>query len=184
MAHSVCTSERAWMLDTPLRSLLIRPNSLLSPYVKPGMKVLDIGCGPGFFVIPLAKMVGPRGRVVAADLQPEMLDMAGRKVAGNGYSDRVVLHRAMADSLHLTGDNTFDLAIAFHVVHEVPDPLHLFREVYDLVKPGGLFLVSEPKGHVRREEFQDELGSARKAGFKVVQNKSGLMEHQVLFQRP
>jgi ubiquinone/menaquinone biosynthesis C-methylase UbiE len=72
------------MLDNPLRSLLIRPNRLLRSHVRPGMTVLDVGCGPGFFTGVMAGLVGPEGTVIAADLQPEMLDLTKEKMIRRG----------------------------------------------------------------------------------------------------
>lgn len=183
MAHSVCPAERARMLDNPLRSLLIRPNRLLAPYVKPGMTVLDIGCGPGFFITHLAQLSGPSGRVIAADLQIEMLDMVAEKINRQGLSDRVILHQTLADSINLPDKNYVDFVIAFHMVHEVPCPGILFSEVFDVLKKGGIFLLSEPKGHVKKEEFDQELIHAKNAGFTCFSDKSGLMEYQIILKK-
>ena len=184
MAHSVCQVERARMLDNPLRSLLIRPKKLLAPHVKPGMTVLDIGCGPGFFTIHLARMVGPTGTVIAADLQTEMLALARTKLTRGGLSDRVTFHQTMPHSLNLNEPAPVDFAIAFHMVHEVPDPKALFLEVYECMKQGGVFLVSEPKGHVSRDEYNLELEYAKAAGFVVGKEQHNRMEHQVLLVKP
>ncbi|HOJ97227.1 MAG TPA: methyltransferase domain-containing protein [Methanospirillum sp.] len=183
MAHSVCPADRAWMLDNPLRSLLIRPKRLLKPYIRPGMTVLDVGCGPGFFTRVLADLVGPTGQVIAADLQQEMLTMTGSRMTRKGVSDRVLLHKTSAESLQLQMSETVDFAIAFHVVHEVPSPYTLFSEVFDCSKPGGLFLVSEPNGHVNRTEFDQEMKDALAAGFIIAREQHSRWEHQVILQK-
>lgn len=72
--HRICPVERAGHLETRLRRWVQNPEKILSPYVKKGMTVLDMGAGPGFFSIPLARMVGETGHVVACDLQQGMLD--------------------------------------------------------------------------------------------------------------
>ena len=65
----VCPVEIAGHLDNRIRRWVQNPQKILEPYVEEGMVVLDIGCGPGFFSIDMAKMVGRSGRVIAADLQ-------------------------------------------------------------------------------------------------------------------
>ena len=90
-AHEVFSAEKAGHLDTKFRRFLYRPDALAERYVKPGNRVLDFGCGPGFFTREFAKQVGDKGSVIAADLQDEMLEIlkgaraaeAGR-LGGNG----------------------------------------------------------------------------------------------------
>ena len=65
------------------------PVKILSPYVGSGMTVLDIGPGMGFFTLPMARLVGPAGKVVCADVQPKMLDALRRRAAEAGLADRI-----------------------------------------------------------------------------------------------
>ena len=71
--NRVCPVELANSLDSKIRSLIQNPRKILKPYIKEGMKVLDIGCGPGFFSVAIAEMVGKNGKVIAADMQEGML---------------------------------------------------------------------------------------------------------------
>ncbi|MCX6138897.1 MAG: methyltransferase domain-containing protein, partial [Ignavibacteriales bacterium] len=71
--NRVCPVEYANSLDSKIRKWLQNPKKILAPYVQEGMTVLDIGCGPGFFSIEMAKMVGKTGKVISADLQEGML---------------------------------------------------------------------------------------------------------------
>ena len=64
----ICPVERAGSLDCKLRKWFQNPGKILAPFIKEGMKVLDVGCGPGFFSIKIAKMVGKRGKVFSVDL--------------------------------------------------------------------------------------------------------------------
>lgn len=61
MKQRVCPVWMGYLLVSPLRKLFMGPEKILGPFVRPGMKVLDIGCAMGFFSIPAAKMLGPRG---------------------------------------------------------------------------------------------------------------------------
>jgi SAM-dependent methyltransferase len=74
-----CPYWLAWALDNPLRRWLHNPQKILEGLVQPGQTVLDLGCGPGYFSLALARMVGANGRVVAVDLQPEMLEFVRRR---------------------------------------------------------------------------------------------------------
>ncbi len=65
--------------DNLIRKIFQDPDKIVGPYVRPGMTVMDIGCGPGFFTLAMARMAGPEGRVIAVDMQQEMLDLVKKK---------------------------------------------------------------------------------------------------------
>ena len=161
--NRVCPVGCAWGLEIGLRRWLQNPRKILAPYVSAGMTVLDIGCGTGFFSIEMARLVGPTGRVIAADLQEGMLEKVRQKTAGTELESRMVLHRCAADRLGVAGP--VDFALAFYMVHEVPDPAGLFRELATLLRPGGKILIVEPAFHVTGSEFAATLEIARAAGF-------------------
>ncbi len=87
-AH-VCPARHAWFLTTPLRRLITNPSGILRGLVHEGDTALDLGCGPGFFTLPLAQMVGDRGKVVAVDLQAEMLQRLKSRAERRGLSARI-----------------------------------------------------------------------------------------------
>ncbi|MCQ8893971.1 MAG: class I SAM-dependent methyltransferase [Methanolinea sp.] len=167
--HTVFSAEKAGHLDTRLRRLLYRPDRLADRYVKPGYRVLDFGCGPGFFSREFAKRVGEGGRVFAVDLQEEMLSILRARMEAEGLISRITTHRCGPDTIALPDEcrGTFDVAFAIFVVHEVPDPLKLFLEIFSLLKQGGMFFLSEPPFVVSGRDFEDELRCAEEAGFRV-----------------
>jgi ubiquinone/menaquinone biosynthesis C-methylase UbiE len=169
--HEVFSASRAGHLDTHLRRFIYRPDRLAERYVKPGDRVLDFGCGPGFFTREFATRVGDTGMVIAADLQEEMLDILREKLEPEGLMPRIRTHRCDPDSLGLPADlnGTFDTAFAIFVVHEVPDPAKLYREIAMLLKSGGTFFYSEPPFIVSGGEFRDNLALAQEAGFRVAE---------------
>ena len=73
MPSHTCPWWLGYLLVTPLRRLKEDPARILAPHVQEGMTVLEPGPGMGFFTLELSRRVGPRGRVVAVDLQEEML---------------------------------------------------------------------------------------------------------------
>lgn len=170
MAKHVCPFWVGYFLANPLRKLLQNPAKVVGPYVKPGMRVLDFGSAMGFFSLPMAKMVGPDGHVVCVDVQPKMLDMLRRRAGRTGVLDRIQCHTCHEDSISLQGSNDgFDFALAFAVMHEVPDPSRILGELSELVKPDGHLLLAEPAGHVRPDEMEHTVTIARQHGFVMTQ---------------
>ena len=171
--HEVFSASRAGHLDSRLRRFIYRPDRLAERYVKPGDRVLDFGCGPGFFTREFAKRVGDTGTVIAADLQEEMLRILREKLEPEGLMPRIRTHRCEPDSLGLTPerDGTIDVAFTIFVVHEVPDPAKLFREIAALLVPGGLLFYSEPPFIVSGGEFRENLARAEEAGLRLVETR-------------
>ncbi len=162
--NRVCPPSALGFLNSPLRRL-VQPVGRLKGLVQPGMTVLDIGCGGGFFSALLAKWVGPEGRVIAVDLQREMLEITRAYLTKRGVMERVTLHQCSAESLGLEGI-TADLALAMYVVHEVPDRANLLGELFEALKAGGKLALVEPRGHVKRDDWEQTLRDAEAAGFR------------------
>ena len=180
--HRVCPVEHAGSLDNRLRRLIQNPRKILGPYIEEGMTALDIGCGPGFFTIDMADMVGETGQVIASDLQEGMLQKLSEKVKGTKYKDRIILRNNEKESLgSLEG---IDFALAFYMVHEVPDKGPFFRDLWSALIPGGQVLIVEPPFHVSEKEMEKMLGTARDAGFtdgpgpKMLFSKTVLLKKQ------
>jgi ubiquinone/menaquinone biosynthesis C-methylase UbiE len=171
--HDVFSYENAAHLDTKFRRILYRPDRLADRYVKPGDRVLDFGCGPGFFTREFAKRVGEKGSVIAADLQEEMLAIVREKLTAEGLMSQVKTHRCQPDSLGLSPekDGLVDVAFAIFVVHEVPDREKLFSEIAAMLVPGGLFFYSEPPIIVSGSEFRESCALAEKAGLRLVESR-------------
>jgi ubiquinone/menaquinone biosynthesis C-methylase UbiE len=174
----VCPWWLCFTFDNPLRKWLHNPESILSPYVRPGDRVIDIGAGMGYFSIPLGRLVGPRGQITAIDLQPQMLSVLFRRAKRAGVSERVVTHLASPDSL---GEHPpADFILAFWMVHEVPDQEKFLAEISRMLKPGGLFLLVEPKIHVSGKSFLQTLATARETGFTLKENPQIRLSHSAL----
>jgi len=140
------------------------PENIIQPYVKPGMKVMDVGCGMGLFSIAMARLVGMDGQVVAVDLQQKMLDHMERRAKKAGVLDQIQSHRCEADNLNINIEA--DFALAFTVVHEIPDTQRLLSQIYTCLKPGKRFLIAEPRIHVPAKTYQKMLGIATDVGFR------------------
>jgi ubiquinone/menaquinone biosynthesis C-methylase UbiE len=165
VAQHVCPWWGGWFIDNPLRRLLHNPEQILGPFVKPGMAVMDVGCGMGFCSIAMAKMVGDEGKVVAVDLQQKMLDVLVKRAEKAGVAGRIETHRCETDNLGV--DTMVDFALAFMMVHEVPDTKRLLEQVYRCLKSGGKFFVAEPRIHVPAAQFEAMVKTADEIGLKV-----------------
>ena len=165
MAHGACPWWLGFLLSCPLRRRLHDPERILGPHVRPGQTALDVGCAMGFFTLPLARLVGPSGRVVAVDLQERMVRTLRKKAAQAGLAGRVETRVCPRDSLGVDDlAGRVDFALAFAVVHEVPDPAALFAQLKATLAPTGHLLVAEPSGHVREAPFEATVSAAREAG--------------------
>ncbi len=166
--HRVCPCWAGYLLASPLRRLAQDPVRLLEPFVRAGMTVLEPGPGMGFFTLELARLVGPKGRVVAVDVQQKMIAGLRRRAERAGAIDRIETRVTPAATMALDGyENAFDFVLAFAVVHELPSAETFFAEAARAMKPGASLLLAEPAGHVSDDEFGQELAFAAEAGLKA-----------------
>jgi len=165
MGDHICPWWLAYTFDNPFRRLLHNPGKMLGPYVTTGMTALDVGCGMGFFSLGLAGLIGVTGRVIAADVQPEMLSIVKKRAEKAGYAERIRLHRSEPDDLGI--ETTVDFILAFWMVHEVPDANTFFRQIRSCLKPGGRVFIAEPRFHVSSKRFKEILASAQESGLTL-----------------
>jgi len=128
------------------------------------MAVMDFGCGMGMFSIAMALLVGSKGRVVAVDLQQQMLDVLQKRARKAGVLERIRTHQCEPDSIRL--DESVDFALAFYSAHEVPNLRRLLAEIHGNLRSEGKFMVVEPIGHVTATDFQAMLTLAAEVGFQ------------------
>lgn len=182
MAEHVCPWWGGYFIDNRLRRLLHNPERLLSPYVRPGMTVMDIGCGMGFFSLAMAALVGDEGKVFAVDLQQQMLDVLQRRARRAGLAERIETRRCEADDLGLA--TPVDFVLAFAMVHEVPDRRRLLRQIDACLKPCGRFYVAEPRIHVPARQYQQMVRDAEELGLVLFAEPAVRWCRATLFQKP
>jgi ubiquinone/menaquinone biosynthesis C-methylase UbiE len=182
MALHTCPWWLGFGLASPFRRIFYNPRAILQPFVRPGMTVLEPGPGMGFFTIELARLTGQGGRVVAVDIQRQMLEGLKRRSERSGVADRIESRLADAGEMPLDDlKGRVDFVLAFAMVHELPDPLKFFKDAIKTLTPEGKLLISEPSWHVREEDFRRSLKLAEEAGFrvesepKIKSNRSALM---------
>jgi len=171
---------RAFALNNRLRAWFLKPTKLLKDYVKEGMTVIDVGSGSGMFTIAMAKMVGRSGKVIAVDVQDEMLETVRQRSEREGIRSRINLHKGTPDSLGLC--ERADFILAFHVVHEVPDQEKLLKEVITLLKPRAKVLIVEPTMRVSALEFENLVDCVQSLGLKLLKRPMIWLSHTGLFE--
>jgi ubiquinone/menaquinone biosynthesis C-methylase UbiE len=161
-----CPAFLRWMveLDNPFTRTNRAAVIVEQLGLEPGMRVVDIGCGPGRLTLPLAEAVGPEGRVVAMDLQDGMLARV-REKAGKAGLSRVEYLRAAAGEGAL-GNARFDCAVMVMVLGEIPNRAAALAEAFEALRPGGLLSVTEVIFDPHFQRQRTVLGLARAAGFR------------------
>ena len=181
--HHICHWRCGSILTSGLRKLFHNPRRIIGAYFIPGITAMDIGCGMGYFTLPMSEMAGKQGKVIAVDLQTEML--AGlRQRAVQADCQNIILHPCGSDSLHIEHwAKTVDFALLFMVLHEVPDPERLIKELKDALAPGGRLLFAEPMFHVKGKEFQRSLTMIQQVGLSLISSPRVAICRAALLQK-
>ncbi|AWR98519.1 class I SAM-dependent methyltransferase [Metallosphaera hakonensis] len=171
-----------FILDNPIRRAISPPTKIVERFrdaVKPGMVVLDVGSGPGFFVPILSRMVGERGKVWAVDPDPRAVE----RVKGRGLNNvEAVVGRA--NSLDFLQDESVDFVFSNLVLCCVVDHKGSVKEMYRVLRKGGKAYVSSRKGrgkdprNVSWSEWRDLLSS-----FSRVREGSSFLEWWALVEK-
>lgn len=113
----------------------------LLPHIKPGMRILDVGCGPGTISIDFAKVVGPQGSVVGVENSEEVIAEARAAAAAQGVTN---IEFVLGDIHALPfPDGAFDVAHAHQVIQHAGEPVGSLREMRRVTKRGGFVAVRE-----------------------------------------
>jgi ubiquinone/menaquinone biosynthesis C-methylase UbiE len=180
LSFHVCPWWLARTLDNPIRRVIHNPNKILGSYIDQGQTVLDLGCGSGTFTMAMARMVGEAGRVIAIDVHDEMLQIVRQKAIKEGLEPRIITHKSKPNGIGIS--DKVDFALAFYMIHEVPDTEAFLKEIASLLKPTGKLLIVEPLIHVSSSSFSKTLDAALQAGLKQVSEPQIRFSRSALFQ--
>lgn len=135
IAH-VMGHEGADWLDRPEREREEEPDKLINLLpLKPGNTVADIGAGTGYMSWRMAKKVSPGGKILAVDIQQEMLDMLGDRMKGRQITNVVPVLGSISDPR--LPQNSVDLVLMVDVYHEFSEPWEMMQGIIQGLKPGG-----------------------------------------------
>jgi ubiquinone/menaquinone biosynthesis C-methylase UbiE len=127
---------------------------------RPGERVLDLGSGPGILACELAHDVGPRGKVIAVDISPEMNAIASRRIAEADFAARVEVLAGDATRLEFP-DAAFDAAVSTQVIEYVSDVDRVLREVLRVLRPGGRLVLIDTDWDTLIWSSRDSARTAR-----------------------
>jgi ubiquinone/menaquinone biosynthesis C-methylase UbiE len=175
-----CPAELSWLVHNPLRRQYMRP-ILDRVGIQPGERVLELGPGPGAFTIDAARRAGPEGRLIAVDIQPEMIVRLEQRVREAGLTN-VETHVAGAYDLPLESESV-DRAFLVTVLPEISDQSRALAELWRVLKPGGHLSITE--------EFMDPdypfpfetIRRVEAAGFEQVRRFGNFWVYTVNFRR-
>lgn len=177
----VCPWWLCWSFDNVFRNIFQNPYKILSPFICEGYTVADVGCGMGYFSIPIAHIVGQNGKVIAIDLQEHMLNGLLNRARKKGMSERITTCHAEPDSI-LYKDKV-DFALAFWMVHEVADRKKLFKQICSILKKNSKLLFAEPKIHVSEKGYHESLTFALSEGFVWERDVRISLSHACLLKK-
>jgi ubiquinone/menaquinone biosynthesis C-methylase UbiE len=158
--------------------------------LKPGQTVCDLGCGNGFYTLKLAKEVGPTGKVLAVEIQQEMLDLLNKRAEKDAVKNVQPILGTVADPK--LPDNSCDLVLLVDVYHEIDHPVEVLAAIRkSLTKTGRLVLVefraedpNVPIKELHKMSKAQILKELPANGFKLAEQFDELpWQHVMFFQR-
>lgn len=171
-----CPSWLVPLLENPYveavagAALLVRRAGL-----RPGMRVLDAGCGPGRITLAAAAAVEPAGAVVALDIQAKMLEKLERRLQERTVRNVTTLRAGLGEGK--LPANEFDVAFLVTVLGEVPDKAEALSEIHRSLRAGGVVSITEVLPDPHYQPIRRVRALARDVGLREHQLFSGLVSY-------
>ncbi len=158
--------------------------------LQPGQSVCDLGCGNGFYTLPMAELVGEKGRIYAVDIQQEMLHLLDERAKDAGHANiEPVLGSPIDPRLP---EGKLDLILLVDVYHEMSHPEHMLREMRRALRPQGRlvlveFRLEDPEVPIKllhkmsKEQIKKEL---LPNGYRLVEEYDDLPWQHMMFFEP
>lgn len=184
----VMTYEGADWLTRSTRIQEENPQKLIDALsIKPGQTICDLGCGNGYYTLELARLVGPEGKILAVDIQPEMLRLLENRAGLNNLKNiQLILNTPIDPKLPA---NSVDLILVVDVYHELSYPEHMLQALRKSLKPDGRIVLVEFRGEdptvpikplhkMTKKQVRKEL---EPNGYKLVEEFDELPWQHVMF---
>lgn len=169
-----------FLFDNPLRGLLTRPKKFVSQHLSKGAVAVDLGCGPGFFTIPMAEVVAPEGKVFGVDSDKRSIEVLRLKASNHGY-ENVEARVASASHAEFVSDHSVDFVFANLMLCCTLDHKGVIREIKRMLKPTGSAYLSvtrrlkkDPRD-VNAREWQTILSE-----FNVIKKWNGIFTRRAV----
>ncbi len=132
-----------------------RKNILKEAGIESGLHVLDYGCGPGSYIIPLAELVGTTGKIYALDIHP----LAVQTVQGLARKHNLTnVETILSDCDTGLPDTTIDAVLLYDTLHTLNDPIKVLKEFHRVLKPGAILSLSDH--HMKEEGIVSKVTSS------------------------
>ena len=163
------------VMDNFVRRLIAPPKKKISRFLRAGFVTADLGCGPGYFTIPMAKLVGESGRVYAVDSDPKSIEKLKQKIGEKQHT--VEAHTTSAARLDMVAGRSVDFVFANGLLCCMTDHHDAVAEIKRIMKPTGLAYVSVTKlyRHNDPRAVREEEWSRILEGFKVTERHDGIL---------
>jgi SAM-dependent methyltransferase len=178
-----CPSSLAWFLESPFIQRFNGTRITLDWLeLQPGMKVLEIGPGPGRLLIPAAKRILPHGKAVGIDIQPSMIQRLRVRADRAGIENLSVILGDAAQPHFM--EASFDLVFLCTVLGEIPDRAAALTRCQEALKLGGRLCVTEMIGDPHYQSRSTVCRLAEAAGFRLQSIKGGWLLFTADFIKP
>ncbi len=178
-----CPAGALWLLENPLINTITAPDVIFQQMgLREGMRLLDVGCGPGRLTIPAVQWVGVDGEVVALDIQEQMLLTLRTRIRAKQLNN---IHPILGGAGEgLLEKSYYDRALLVTVLGEVRNKEAALQEIFEALKPGGILCVTEIilDPHYTRKNKLRSLCEG--VGFREVDTFSSILSYSRLYIRP
>jgi len=145
------------------------------------LTILEVGCGSGFFTPILSKAVGLNGKIIAIDIQREMIEKLSCKIEKKGLNNVETFVGDIAESNLIL--SSIDLIFAYYCYHEFEDKSGTIRKFKELLKEQGKIFICEPRFEVKIKKKEKMIEDLEREGFILIEEWKTLFSYYLIFKK-